>query len=238
MIFFYRTFSIAKREFRSYFNSPIAYIVISVFLLLAGWFFFTPLFLIGRSSLRGFFSFAPALFIVFIPAITMRLIAEELKTGTLEWLSSMPLRDFEMVLGKFLASLALIGVALAFTIPYPISVEMIGTLDWGPVIGGYLGLLLLAGALLSVGMFASSLTENQIVAFIIGVTFCFIFYILDKVTFFLPEYLGAIFQYLSVDYHFRNIARGVIDTRDILFYFGMIIVGLFLTVESVRRRHA
>ena len=94
MIFFYRTFSIAKREFRSYFNSPIAYIVISVFLLLAGWFFFTPLFLIGRSSLRGFFSFAPALFIVFIPAITMRLIAEELKTGTLEWLSSMPLRDF------------------------------------------------------------------------------------------------------------------------------------------------
>ena len=101
MMFIRRTLSIAKREFRSYFNSPIAYIVISVFLLLSGWFFFTPLFLVGRSSLRGFFSFTPVLFIVFIPAITMRLIAEEVKTGTLEWLTSMPLRDLEMVLGKF-----------------------------------------------------------------------------------------------------------------------------------------
>ena len=238
MMFIRRTLSIAKREFRSYFNSPIAYIVISVFLLLSGWFFFTPLFLVGRSSLRGFFSFTPVLFIIFIPAITMRLIAEEVKTGTLEWLTSMPLRDFEMVLGKFLAALGLIAVALAITLPYPISVEMIGSLDWGPVIGGYLGLLLLAGALLAVGLFASSLTRNQIVAFIIGVTLCFMFYMVDKVVFFLPEHLAAIFQYLSVDYHFRNIARGVIDTRDVLFYLGMMVIGLFLTMESVKRRHA
>lgn len=238
MTFVRRTLSIAKREFRSYFNSPIAYIVISVFLLLSGWFFFTPLFLLGRSTLRGFFSFTPILFIMFIPAITMRLIAEEVKTGTLEWLTSLPLRDSEVVLGKFLAALGLIAVALAMTIPYPISVDMIGALDWGPVIGGYVGLLLLAGAFLAVGLFASSLTENQIVAFIIGVTLCFTFYMLDKVTFFLPEQLGAIFQYLSVDYHFRNIARGVIDTRDVLFYLGMMVIGLFLTMESLKRRHA
>ncbi len=233
-----RTLSVAKREFRSYFNSPIAYIVISTFLLLSGWFFFTPLFLVGRSSLRGFFSFTPLLFVMFIPAITMRLIAEEVKTGTLEWLSSLPLRDLDVVLGKFLAALGLIVVALAFTLPYPISVAMIGSLDWGPVIGGYVGLILLAGALLALGLFASSLTENQIIAFIIGLALCFAFYILDKVTFFLPEQLGAILQYLSVDYHFRNIARGVIDTRDVLFYVGMIVIGLFLTMESVKRRHA
>lgn len=238
MTFVRRTWSIAKREFGSYFNSPIAYIVISVFLLLSGWFFFTPLFLIGRSTLRGFFSFTPILFIMFIPAITMRLIAEEVKTGTLEWLTSMPLRDLEIVLGKFLAALGFIAVALAMTLPYPMSVAMIGALDWGPVIGGYVGLLLLAGALIAVGLFASSLTENQIVAFIIGVTLCFTFYMLDKVTFFLPEQLGAIFQYLSVDYHFRNIARGVIDTRDVLFYLGMMVIGLFLTMESLKRRHA
>ena len=115
---------------------------------------------------------------------------------------------------------------------------MIGSLDWGPVIGGYLGLLLLAGALLAVGLFASSLTRNQIVAFIIGVTLCFMFYMVDKVIFFLPEHLAAIFQYLSVDYHFKNIARGVIDTRDVLFYLGMMVIGLFLTMESVKRRHA
>lgn len=238
MTFVRRTWSIAKREFGSYFNSPIGYIVISAFLLLSGWFFFTPLFLIGRSTLRGFFSFTPILFIMFIPAITMRLIAEEVKTGTLEWLTSMPLRDLEIVLGKFLAALGFIAVALAMTLPYPMSVAMIGALDWGPVIGGYVGLLLLAGALIAVGLFASSLTENQIVAFIIGVTLCFMFYMLDKVTFFLPEQLGAIFQYLSVDYHFRNIARGVIDTRDVLFYLGMMVIGLFLTMESLKRRHA
>ena len=161
MTFIRRTLCIAKREFRSYFNSPIAYIVISVFLLLSGWFFFTPLFLIGRSTLRGFFSFTPILFIMFIPAITMRLIAEEVKTGTLEWLTSMPLRDLDVVLGKFLAALGLIAVALAMTIPYPISVDMVGALDWGPVIGGYVGLLLLAGAFLAVGLFASSLTERD-----------------------------------------------------------------------------
>ncbi|HIN32700.1 MAG TPA: ABC transporter [Nitrospirales bacterium] len=238
MTFVHRTLCIAKREFRSYFNSPIAYIVISVFLLLSGWFFFSSLFLIGRSTLRGFFSFTPILFIMFIPAITMRLIAEEVKTGTLEWLTSMPLRDLDVVLGKFLAALGLIAVALAMTLPYPISVDMVGALDWGPVIGGYIGLLLLAGAFLAVGLFASSLTENQIVAFIIGVSLCFTFFMLDKVTFFLPEQLGAIFQYLSVDYHFRNIARGVIDTRDLLFYLGMMVIGLFLTMESLKRRHA
>ncbi len=168
----------------------------------------------------------------------MRLIAEEVKVGTLEWLTSMPLRDLDIVLGKFLAALGLIAVALAMTIPYPISVDMVGSLDWGPVIGGYIGLLLLAGAFIAVGLFASSLTENQIVAFIIGVSFCFTFYMLDKVTFFLPEQIGAVLQYLSVDYHFRNISRGVIDTRDLLFYLGMMVIGLFLTVESLKRRHA
>jgi len=229
--------AVARREFRTFFQSPIAYIVIGVFLLVAGWLYFSTLFLAGTASLRAFFSIAPVLFVVFAPAVTMRLLAEERKSGTLELLLSMPVKDWEVVVGKFAAALAVVAAALLWTLPYPLSVSNLTaggvSFDWGPVLGGYVGLLLLASSLLALGMWASALSRNQIVGFIIGLLLCFAFYFVGKFAFVLPSSLGEILQFLSVDYHFENIARGVFDSRDVLFYLSLTAVGLMLTTRSL-----
>lgn len=231
------TLAVARREFRSFFNSPVAYIVIGVFLVVAGWLYFSTVFVAGQASLRGFFSIAPVLFVVFAPAVTMRLVAEERKTGTLELLLSMPLRDWEVVAGKFLAALGMVSVGLLWTLPYPLTVAGLTAegahFDWGPVVMGYLGLLLMASSFLALGLWASALSRNQIVGFIIGLLLCFAFYFIDKFAMVLPESLGELLQYLSVDYHFANIARGVLDTRDLLFYLSLTAVGLALTTRTL-----
>ncbi|MCP3143225.1 ABC transporter permease subunit [Pyxidicoccus xibeiensis] len=231
------TLAVARREFRSFFNSPVAYIVIGVFLVVAGWLYFSTVFVAGQASLRGFFSIAPVLFVVFAPAVTMRLVAEERKTGTLELLLSMPLRDWEVVAGKFLAALGMVAVGLLWTLPYPLTVAGLtaegARFDWGPVVMGYLGLLLMASSFLALGLWASALSRNQIVGFIIGLLLCFAFYFIDKFALVLPESVGALLQYLSVDYHFANIARGVLDTRDVLFYLSLTGVGLALTTRTL-----
>src|SRR5262250_1715152 len=221
--------AVARREFKTFFQSPIAYIVIGVFLLVTGWLYFSTLFLGGTASLRSFFGFAPVLFMVFAPAVTMRLLAEERKSGTLELLLSMPIKDWEVVMGKFTAALAMVAVALVWTLPYPISVSSLTakgiSFDWGPVLGGYFGLLLLASSFLALGLWASALSRNQIVGFIIGLLLCFSFYFVDKFAFFLPSSLAEVLQFLSVDYHFENISRGVFDTRDLLFYLSLTAAG-------------
>lgn len=231
------TLAVARREFRSFFNSPVAYIVIGVFLVVAGWLYFSTVFVAGQASLRGFFSIAPVLFVVFAPAVTMRLVAEERKTGTLELLLSMPLRDWEVVAGKFLAALGMVSVGLLWTLPYPLTVAGLtaegARFDWGPVVMGYLGLLLMASSFLALGLWASAISRNQIVGFIIGLLLCFAFYFIDKFAMVLPESLGELLQYLSVDYHFANIARGVLDTRDLLFYLSLTAVGLALTTRTL-----
>lgn len=229
--------AIARREMKTFFNSPIAYIVLGTFLLVAGWLFFSTLFLAGQASLRGFFALTPVLFVVFAPAITMRLLAEERKSGTLELLLTMPLADWQVVWGKFLAALGMVAVGLACTLPYAISVAALTTknasFDWGPVAAGYLGLLLLASAFLSVGLWASALSRNQIVGFIIGLLLSFAFYFVDKFAPLLPESLAEILQFFSVDYHFTNIARGVLDTRDLVFYLSVTAAGLLLTTRTL-----
>jgi ABC-2 type transport system permease protein len=229
--------AITRREFKTFFNSPIAYIVLGGFLLVAGWMYFSTLFLAGQASLRGFFAISPVLFVVFIPAITMRLMAEERKTGTLELLLSMPLRDWEVVAGKFAAALAMVGVGLLWTLPYPITVAALtaqgASFDWGPVLAGYLGLLLMASSFISLGLWASTLSRNQIVGFIIGLLLCFAFYFVDKFALLLPDALADLVQYLSVDYHFDNIARGVLDSRDLLFYVSLTAIGLLMTTRSL-----
>ena len=229
--------AIARREMRTYFNSPIAYIVIGVFLLVAGYLYFSTLFLMGRGSLRGFFSVAPVLFVVFAPAVTMRLVAEEKKSGTMELVLTMPIRNWELVTGKFLAALGMVCVGLLCTLAYPLSVSSLvaegTTFDWGPVIGGYIGLILMASSFLAVGLWASALSKNQIVGFIVGLLLCFGFYFVDKVAILFPESLGGILEYLSVDYHFDNISRGVIDTRDLIFYASITLVGLMLTTTEL-----
>jgi ABC-2 type transport system permease protein len=230
-------FAIARREFKTFFASPIAYIVLGGFLLLAGYLFFSPLFVIGQASLRGFFSLVPVLFVVLVPAITMRAMAEERKSGTLELLLTMPMNDWHIVIGKFLASLGMVAVGLAWTLPYSFTVSGLtnsgSTFDWGPVLAGYFGLLLLASAFISLGLWGSALSKNQIVGFIFGLVMCFAFYFIDKFAVLLPESLGQILEFISVDYHFENIARGVLDTRDLIFYLSLTTIGLVLTTRTL-----
>jgi gliding-associated putative ABC transporter substrate-binding component GldG len=232
--------AIARRELRTYFNSPIAYIVLGVFLVTAGWlfFFYSGLFIVGRATLRPFFSVAPLLFMLLAPAITMRLVAEERKTGTLESLLTLPVREWEVVVGKLTAALGMVAVGLLFTIPFPITLAALTapgfTFDWGPVLGGYVGLVLLAGAFLSVGMWASAISKNQIVGFIVGLAACFVLWILDKATVILPQGLASIFEYLSVTYHFENFAKGVFDSRDFIYYASVIAIGVVLTVRALQ----
>lgn len=233
---------IARRELRGYFDSPVAYIVVVAFLALAGWMYFSSFFLIGRADMRSFFSaspFSPSMLIVILaPAITMRLVAEERKSGTIELLTTMPIRDSEVIVGKFLGALGLIASALAVTIVYAVTVGIIGDLDWGPVISGYLGFLLFSAALLSIGLLCSTLTENQIVAFILGFVACGILYFIYWLQFLLPQFLAAAVEFLSISFHLDNMARGIIDSRDVLYYLTVITAALFLAERSLGRQHA
>jgi ABC-2 type transport system permease protein len=234
--------TIARRELRSYFDSPIAYIVIVTFLLVAGWMFFSPLFLMGRADMRMFFApspFSPSMLLVILaPAITMRLIAEERKSGTIELLTTLPVRDEEVILGKFLAALGLVCAALGLTLVYASTVTVLGPLDWGPVIAGYLGLLLFSASLLGIGLWISTLTRNQIIAFIVSFIVCAALYFVYWLQFFMPEGLAPVFEFLSVSYHLDNLARGVIDSRDVLFYLTLTAGSLVLATRSLAQQHA
>jgi ABC-2 type transport system permease protein len=218
---------IFKKEFRAYFVSPIAYIVISVFLLVTGWFFFTTFFLYNQADLRNFFVLLPITFSFVIPAITMRLFSEELNVGSHEILLTLPVTFQEVIMGKFLAGVGFVGAMMIPTLSYPITVALLGQLDWGPVVGGYIGALLLAAAFTAIGLFASSLTRNQITAFIIGMAICFSLTLIDKMLFFLPQALLGLLGYLGADFHFQNISKGIIDSRDVLYFLSVIFVGLY-----------
>jgi len=228
--------TIFLKEIRSFFNSAVAYVVIVVFLGIIGWFFSNNLFLVNIASMRLFFEMTPMVFLFIIPAITMRLLAEEKKSGTIELLSTKPLSDTEIVLGKFLAAWALIAIAMIPSLIYYITIASLGSVDNGPVIGGYIGLMLMAGVYVSVGIFASSITDNQIIAFIAGFLFVFFFYILDKILIYVPEFMTGVVEYLGVDFHFSSIARGVIDSRDIVYFFSVLGFMIYLSVVSLGRR--
>ncbi len=230
--------NIASKEFRSYFQSPIAYIFITIFLVLTHWIFFTSFFIIGQATMREFFGLVPLVFLLFVPAVTMRLWAEEKKLGTLELLLTFPVRDWEVVLGKFLASFFFLAVSLLCTLPLAVTVIALGNPDNGAIIGGYLGSLLLGGAYLAIGLWISSLTQNQIVAFILTLVVCFIFYIIGTpfVLGMVPRFLVPFFANLSLAYHFDSIGRGVIDSRDLLYYLSMITFFLFLNIRSIESR--
>jgi ABC-2 type transport system permease protein len=228
---------IFRKEFRTYFVSPIAYIVISIFLVVTGWFFFSVFFLFDQASLRNFFSLLPITFSFVIPAITMRLISEELNVGSYETLLTLPVTFWDVVLGKFMASVVFVAAMLVPTFAYPFTVSSIGQLDWGPVVGGYLGAVLLGASFSAVGLFASSLTRNQIIAFIMGMAICFSLALIDKMLFFLPSSVLNIFEYLGADFHFQNISKGIIDSRDILYFLSLTFVGLYVTRLALETRN-
>ncbi|MBS1516897.1 MAG: ABC transporter permease subunit [Bacteroidetes bacterium] len=228
--------TIFKKELRSYFNSPVAYIVIVVFLIITGWFFTSNLFIGGVVTMRNVFDIIPFIFLFFIPAISMRTFSEEKKSGTIELLLTKPISDMDIVLGKFFSTLTLTAIAIAFTLFYVVSLTFLGPIDTGSIIGAYIGLLLMSGVYIGIGIFASSLTENQVVAFIISFLIVFGLFLLNKVLVFLPTELASILEYISVDYHFSNIARGVIDSRDIIYYLSGITIFLLLTRTSLESR--
>jgi len=287
---FSNIFTIYKKEMKNYFNTPLAYIVLIIFLIVSGYFFSygqTGMFAYKQADMRIIFQVLHIIFVIFIPAISMGLIAEEKSNGTLQLLVTMPVRDLDIILGKYLAALSLILIYLLLTLRYPIILDKYGNLDWGPVIGGYVGLFFAGASYLAIGIFASSISKNQVVAFILGVVLCFAFQMTDSlptlfqtgsvfeglgagsiitniviiliaaalVTMFihfiaphisiekasaivalalaiiiiilaLAKFVPSLFIYIGINHHFKNIARGVIDTTDLVYYLSL--VGLFL----------
>ena len=220
---------ICNKELKDYFISPISYIVISIFLLVTGWFFFATFFYYNQADLRNFFDLLPITFSFFIPAVTMRLFSEELNVGSYEMLLTLPVTFNDILVGKFLAGVFFVAAALVPTLAYPICVAFMGQLDWGTVAGGYMGALLLGSAFSAVGLFASSLTRNQIIAFIVGMAICFTLALIDKMLFFFPRPMLGVIGYLGADFHFQNIAKGIVDSRDILYFLSVVFIGLYGT---------
>ncbi|MEC7736045.1 MAG: ABC transporter permease subunit [Candidatus Neomarinimicrobiota bacterium] len=223
--------TIYKKELRSFFTSPMAYIFLVVFSLVNGYFFTNTFFLYNQSDMRALFGIVPLVYLFFIPAVSMGLISREKSLGTIEIISTLPVRERDIVLGKYLAGFTLILVALLTTAVHYITLYNVGTtVDHGAVFTGYLGLALLGGVYTSVGIFASSLTENQVIAFIVGIAIVLAFFLMDKLLFFVPASMAGIIQYLSTEFHLSNISRGVIDTRNLI-YFGSVI-GFFLSMTT------
>lgn len=188
--------------------------------------------------MRVFFVYMPWIFLFFVPAVTMKLWAEEKKIGTIEILMTLPIRDYEVVLGKFFASFALLIVTVLLSLVIPFSVMYLGDPDGGIIITGYIGLLLMGAAYLSIGLCASTLTENQIIAFILGIFACFVLLIIgeDIVLFNAPDWLFPIFSYLGLGAHYSSILRGVLDSRDIIYYLSVIGFFLYLSTLAVESR--
>jgi ABC-2 type transport system permease protein len=227
--------AIAGKEFRGAFASPIAYAWLVVFLGFTSWFFFRGFFVLGLATMRGFFSLMPWTLVFLLPALTMRLWSEERKLGTQEVLLTSPVREREAVAGKFLGSLGLLAVSLAGTLPLALTVFALGDPDPGPVLAGYLGLLLFGAAGLAIGSYASALTENQIVAYIAGVALTFALFVAgeDFVLIAAPGFLAPLLSAVGLGARFWSIGRGVIDSRDVLYFLAVILFFLHLTVRRL-----
>lgn len=231
-------YQLFKKELLSYFNSPIAYIFIAVFLIVSNWLFFNSFFLMEQATLRPFFAMMPWIFLFLSPAITMRLWSEEKKTRTIEFLLTLPITNWQIVIAKFLSAIFFMIITLALTLVLPISVASIGNLDIGPVIGGYIGGVFLAGSYLSIGLFISSLTKNQIIAFVLGVSACFMAFIVgaDFVLAKMPASMASVMSFIGLGSHFNSIAKGVIDSKDVIYYFSFILLFLWFNVQIIAKR--
>ena len=231
--------AVFRRELASYFATPVAYVFIVIFLMLTGAFTFYlgGFYERGQADLRPFFNFHPWLYLFLVPAIAMRLWAEERKTGTIELLMTLPLTPLQAVLGKFLAAWAFAGIALALTFPVWISVNYLGDPDNGAIIAGYVGSFLMAGGFLAIGSCLSAATRNQVIAFVITVVVCFVFLlagfplVLDAFSGWAPQVLVDGIASLSFLTHFADISRGVIDLRDVIFF--ALVIGSFLYANTI-----
>ncbi|HQH26733.1 MAG TPA: ABC transporter permease [Oligoflexia bacterium] len=238
--------AIFKREFQSYFATPIALIFLTVFLILTGFFTFKlgRFYDQGQADLRLFFTWHPWLYLFIVPAVSMRLWAEERRSGTIELLLSLPVGLMEAMLGKFVAAWAFVGFALVLTFPMVLTVWYLGSPDLGVILAGYVGSFLMAGAFLSIGCCISALTANQVISFVISTVICLVLILLgfdpvtDMLAQVLPGFLVAQLVNLSFPYHFEAIQRGVINLSDVVYFVSLVLFFLFAGVIIVERKKA
>ena len=246
---------IFKKEMRLYFSSPIAWVILTIFLFIAGYFFYSIFAFFTLASmqsamnpamardlnvtdsvLRPLFSNVSVILLLLMPLVTMRQFAEERRSGTIELLLTYPVRDGAVLIGKYLAGLTLYAMMLAATLVYPALVAYFARVEWGPLVTGYLGLLLMGATFLAVGTFASSLTENQIVASITTFGVLLIFWVIGWSSDYLGGPWGRVLTHLSLIDHFDSFAKGVLDTKDVIYYVDFTVVALFLTLRSLEAR--
>lgn len=234
---------IMKRELKAYFTSPVAYFVSALFLIVSGIFFYFGFaylyggfFLMDRAELRAFFSALPLILSCFIPALTMRLFAEEKRSGSIETLMTLPVTENDVVIGKYLASFIGTLVMLAPTLFFIIPAEIYGSPDYGPIVGGFVGAIFLCAAFTAIGIFTSAITKNQIVAFFAGIAICLALTLIDFLLIFLPASLSAVLGFLSAKTHFTSISRGIIDSRDFIYFISL--TALFFTATIKVQKNA
>ena len=227
--------AIMKKELKSYFNSPIAYIVITIFVVFTGFFFFKDFFYFNQAEMRNLFQLMPLMLCFVIPAVTMRLLSEERQSGSFEILMTLPVSSRDIALGKFFAGTIFSVVMISPTMIYLVTVVLLGSPDFGPVIGGYIGVIFLSAAYTSLGLLASSFTRNQIISFISAWAACFSLWLIDKAVVFFPSKLGFI-SYFGTDYHFQNIAKGLIDSRDVVYFISICVLSLMFTIKVIEER--
>ncbi len=227
---------VAGKELRSYFVSPIAYIIVAFWLVITG-LFFTASATAGDASMRNVFGVIPILLLLISPALTMRLLAEESRTGTLELLLTAPVKDWSVVLGKFLGALGLYTAMMVLTVLYPLILILFrGDPDWGPIWSGYLGLLLLGMAFLSVGLFASSLTSNQILSAVIALALLLVLFIITVLTSNVPPNVAQVLAKLSIGDRYDPFTRGIVDLTDVVYFLTFTGAVLFITIQIVEAR--
>lgn len=222
---------IMKRELKAFFTSPVAYIVTGLFLLINGIMFFSLFFVNNRADLRQFFELLPILFSFFVPALTMKVFAEEKRVGSMETLMTLPVTEWDVTFGKYLASFFGTLIMISPSLFYVITVEIFGSPDYGPIIGGYIGAIFLAASYTAIGCFASSITKNQIIAFFTGFIICITLTMCDSFLIILPSSFVSFVSYLSGRQHFNSIAKGILDTRDIIYFISLTALFFVMTVK-------
>ena len=224
---------IMKRELSAYFSSPIAYIVGCFFLVFSGFTLFSTFFIIRQAELRNFFQMLPVIFSLFIPALTMRVFSEEKRSGSFETLLTLPVSTVDIVTGKYLATLVAALLMLVPTLSFVVTCRIFGSPDMGPIVGGYIGSILLCAAFTAIGIYASSTTRNQIIAFFVAFAICIVLSAINNFAVLLPGSLVNFASFISSSSHFESISRGIVDTRDILYFVSLAAVFFVLTVRSI-----
>jgi ABC-2 type transport system permease protein len=232
--------ALAGRELKSYFLTPSAYVVLLVFYVLSGYLFVSPLFLIGQASIKSLADFIPLLSIFLVPALTMGQLSEELKSGTFETLATLPLEDSDIVVGKFLGFSGLFSIAIGGLLYFAVALSFLAappaSLDWGETLGILCGFLLQGLMLGSIGLFCSSLAKNQIVAFVTAFLLGFFFFMIGKLSQLFGGFSANISDYLGFDSHLINLSKGVLDSRDLLYFASFIFIFLYFTVQRLKAR--